>query len=340
MAELEEVFSYALDSLQNTLSAKRASVLLFDPDGVVRFKSWRGLSDAYRNAAEGHTPWKRDAKDPQPVLVPDVHLDANFAHLLPAFEMEGIVSMGFIPLMHQEKLLGKLMIYYDTPHEFDNEEVQLAQTIARYVSFAIARKLAEDELRFANASLRVAHLELKEMFEHEQVLARTDVLTGQCNRRYFFELAMREFEASIRYRRPLTIILFDVDDFKQANDSFGHAVGDEILKSIAMLAASHIRSVDVLARYGGDEFIILLPETTSEKAFLIAERIRVAVVSNPIQAEGRSVVVTNSIGVAEIRTSPEDQSIEDVIRRADKALYKAKELGRNHTFIYREGERE
>lgn len=338
--ELEEIFSYALDSLQNTLAAKRAAVLLFDPDGVIRFKSWRGLAEAYRNVVEGHSPWKRDAKDPQPVLVPDVKVAPNFAHLLPALEAEGIASMGFIPLVHQEKLLGKLMIYYDAAHEFSNDEVQLAQTIARYVSFAIGRKLAEDELRFANASLKVAHYELKEMFEHEQVLARTDVLTGQCNRRYFFELAMREFEASIRYRRPLTIILFDVDDFKQANDSFGHAVGDEILKSIAMIAASQIRSVDVLARYGGDEFIILLPETHAEQAFLIAERIRVAVVSNPIKAEGRAVVITNSIGVAEIKNSPEDQYIEDVIRRADKALYKAKELGRNHTFIYREEERE
>ena len=307
---------------------------------MLRFKSWRDLSDAYRNVAEGHSPWERDEKDPQPVLVPNAQVDPNFVQFLPAFKTEGIGSLGFIPLVHQEKLLGKLMIYYDAPHDFDTEEIQLAQTIARYVSFAIARKLAEDELRFANDSLKVAHYELKEMFEHEQILARTDVLTGQWNRRYFFELAIREFEVSIRYRRPLTIILFDVDDFKQANDTFGHAVGDEILKSIAGIAASHIRNVDVLARYGGDEFIILLPETSSERAFLIAERIRMAVVSTPIQAEGQSIVLTNSIGVAEINTFPEDQSIEDIIRRADKALYKAKELGRNHTFIYREEERE
>jgi len=198
------------------------------------------------------------------------------------------------------------------------------------------RKKAENDLRQANQSLQLAHSELQKMFTHEQILARTDSLTGQTNRRYFFEIATREFNASIRYQRPLTIILFDIDGFKQINDTFGHALGDSMLMRVAHTAASQVRDVDVLARYGGDEFIILLPQTGANQAFLIAERIRESVASVRMENENGPFIVTLSIGVAETVNSPQDETIEDVIRRADHALYQAKKNGRNHTIIFRE----
>jgi diguanylate cyclase (GGDEF)-like protein/PAS domain S-box-containing protein len=199
------------------------------------------------------------------------------------------------------------------------------------------RKQAEDELRHANKSLKSAHRELQQLFAHEQALARTDGLTGLYNRRYFFELAIREFNGTVRYQRPLTIILFDVDDFKQANDSFGHAMGDTILAQIAQAAAAQVRDVDVLARYGGDEFIILLPQTGAQQAFLIAERIRESVASTRVETDNSPFVVTLSIGVAEMVHFPQDQSVEDAIRRADQALYAAKQSGHNRTVIFRPG---
>ncbi|MBL8063202.1 MAG: PAS domain S-box protein [Anaerolineales bacterium] len=198
------------------------------------------------------------------------------------------------------------------------------------------RKQVEEELRLTNKSLELAHKELRQMFEYEQVLARTDGLTKLNNRRYFFELAQREFSASIRYERPLTIILFDIDGFKPANDTFGHAMGDIILTQISHVAASQVRDVDILARYGGDEFIILLPQTSAEHALTIAERVRTSVASAHILMDGISIGVTLSLGVAELSRDPRDISIEDVIRRADKALYQAKQSGRNHTVIYTE----
>ncbi len=198
------------------------------------------------------------------------------------------------------------------------------------------RKKAENDLRQANAALQLAHSELKQMFEHEQGLARTDSLTGQTNRRYFFEIALREFTASIRYQRPLTIILFDIDGFKQVNDTFGHSIGDNILVQVARSAAEQIRDVDVLARYGGDEFIILLPQTGAKQAFLIAERIRNSVASTHLEAESSGLAVTLSIGVAEIKYTPNDEVIEDVIRRADLALYQAKKNGRNHAIVFKD----
>ena len=196
------------------------------------------------------------------------------------------------------------------------------------------RKKAENELRQANQSLLLAHSELQKMFTHEQILARTDSLTGQTNRRYFFEIATREFNASTRYQRPLTIILFDIDGFKQVNDTFGHTLGDKILIEVAQATALQVRDVDMLARYGGDEFIILLPQTDAQQAFIIAERIRESVASVRVDNENSPFIVTLSIGVAEIINSPQDGTIEDVIRRADHALYQAKKNGRNHTIIY------
>lgn len=199
------------------------------------------------------------------------------------------------------------------------------------------RKQAEDALRQTNLSLQTAHKELQQMFEHEQVLARTDGLTQLYNRRYFFELAIREFASSKRYQRSLTVILFDIDGFKTANDTFGHALGDEILKQISNAARLQIREVDILARYGGDEFTILLPETSSEKAFITAERVRKSVEEMHIKAGIASISVSLSLGVAEIIPA-QDRSFEDVIRRADKALYQAKQRGKNHTAIYSPGD--
>lgn len=196
------------------------------------------------------------------------------------------------------------------------------------------RKRAEDESRRANIALETAHAELQEMFAHEQVLARTDGMTGLFNRRYFFELAMREFNASQRYQRPLTIILFDVDGFKQVNDTFGHAMGDAILIQIARVASQQIRNVDVLARYGGDEFVILLPETNAQQAFQIAERTRECVAVTAAGMENSPFSVTLSLGVAEVSHSPQDASVEDAIRRADQALYTAKARGNNCTVIF------
>lgn len=196
------------------------------------------------------------------------------------------------------------------------------------------RKQAEDKLRRANAALETAHAELQEMFAHEQILARTDGMTGLINRRHFFELATREFNASLRYQRPLTIILFDVDGFKQVNDTFGHSMGDAILVQIAQVALQQIRNVDILARYGGDEFVILLPETNAQQAFQIAERTRECVASTGAGIKNSPFSVTLSLGVAEVNLSPQDASVEDAIRRADQALYAAKAKGNNCTVIH------
>ncbi|MEI6609100.1 MAG: sensor domain-containing diguanylate cyclase [Deltaproteobacteria bacterium] len=199
-----------------------------------------------------------------------------------------------------------------------------------------SRKKAEETTHQAKEKLEETNRELEQALAREQQLARTDGLTGIYNRRYFFELATREFSAALRYLRPLSIILFDADNLKQINDSFGHQVGDRLLALLAKTAAEQLRAVDELARYGGDEFIVLLPQTSAQQAFPIAERIREQTAAIRMETGRDPCGVTLSMGIAGTEGEPGDSSIEAVISRADKALYQAKAEGRNRAVIYGE----
>jgi diguanylate cyclase (GGDEF)-like protein/PAS domain S-box-containing protein len=190
-----------------------------------------------------------------------------------------------------------------------------------------ARKYAEKALEAVNNELRMS-------LEREKLLARTDGMTGLYNHRYFFELANREFRAAKRYHRPLAILMFDIDRFKQVNDTFGHAVGDKVLVQIAETLASQLRTADVLSRYGGDEFIIMLPQTSAQQALPLAERIRTSVEELSIEVENIPLSITLSIGIAEIQRELTDENIEYIAKRADKALYTAKHTGRNRTVTF------
>ena len=132
-----------LEALMAIASADRASVLVLDEGGVMRFEAWRGLSDRYRRAVEGHSPWPPGAASPPPVLVEDVLEDPRMAAFRPVFEAEGIRSLGFVPLLHQGRLLGKFMVYYDSPHVFSAEELRLAATIAQHVGMGLIRVASE-----------------------------------------------------------------------------------------------------------------------------------------------------------------------------------------------------
>ncbi len=144
---LDQVYEEAMESILHTLKADRVSILLFGADGLMHFKAWRNLSDTYRKAADGHSPWAQDAVDPQPLLVDDIGLDADWAHFLPVARAEGISAFGFIPLVLHGHLIGKFMVYFNQPHHFTENEVRLAKIIAFHIAFTIGRKKAEEELR-------------------------------------------------------------------------------------------------------------------------------------------------------------------------------------------------
>jgi len=150
---LGEIYNEALHALEAGINARRASILLFDDDGVMRFKAWRGLSDGYRAAVEGHSPWQRDDRSPQPILVPDVTAEPSLADFQPAIVAEGIRAVGFIPLVAEERLLGKFMVYYGEPHDFTNEERRLIQNIAQHIALAILRKFRDERITQLNSEL-------------------------------------------------------------------------------------------------------------------------------------------------------------------------------------------
>lgn len=153
---LQEVYNAALDAIINALHCNRASILLYDESDVMRFVAWRGLSDPYRQATEGHSPWKPDAKDPKPISMDDIRtadLDESLRFVL---QGEGIGSLAFIPLVSSGKLIGKFMVYFDVPHVFKAEELDLSLTIAHQLATGIDRKRAEEELRQSEERFRQA----------------------------------------------------------------------------------------------------------------------------------------------------------------------------------------
>src|SRR6266498_3877365 len=127
---LDDVYAAALDALQAGLHVERASILLFDENDFCGFVAWRGLSDDYRAAVNGHTPWRPDTPNPEPICVGDVYADASLEWLYPLFRAEGIRALAFFPLAYRDRVLGKFMVYFDAPHDFYPNEVELARTIA------------------------------------------------------------------------------------------------------------------------------------------------------------------------------------------------------------------
>ncbi len=151
---LEEIYDAALDAIMAALHCSRASILRCDGDGVMRFAAWRGLSDRYRNVVEGHSPWPAGETNPEPVCLPDIAASDLDPLIGGAVRREGIGALAFIPLMAEGRLIGKFMSYYDAPHEFKREDVDLALTLARQLGFAIERMLAEQVRAGMEAELR------------------------------------------------------------------------------------------------------------------------------------------------------------------------------------------
>lgn len=178
-------------------------------------------------------------------------------------------------------------------------------------------------------AIKVDITERKRAQDELERMAITDPLTGLFNRRYFFEVAQKEFLKSIRYNRPLSVVLFDIDMFKSINDTYGHLAGDQILAQIGVLLTQKERETDLSARYGGEEFVLLLPETDCEGARNTAERLRSLLETSPIYYENHKIQFTASFGVAGIGNRDYPETFDYLILQADKALYEAKRISRN-----------
>src|SRR5258708_26292604 len=166
-----------------------------------------------------------------------------------------------------------------------------------------------------------------------QLLAETDEQTGLFNLRGFALAANRLFAQAVRHERPTSVLMIDSDNLKGVNDAYGHEAGNQLLRHLATAIQAELRFTDVAARYGGDEFIVMLPETPAKGAMEVAERIRNRIASTPLEFDARRIVSSVSIGIA---CCPEDGATLDALAaHADRALYAAKQEGRNKTVKFR-----
>jgi len=226
-----------------------------------------------------------------------IKVDLGFAEILPS-------EVAAFPLMYKEKVLGVMMI--GTFGRYQVEEQPLIEYLANQIAITLDNALT-----------------------HEKVerLSIADGLTGLYNRRFLSERLEDEYSKAVRYETPLSILIMDVDFFKRVNDTFGHQVGDNALIMVARVLQQSVRETDVVGRYGGEEFVVLLPHTDFEKALTVAEKIRLAVSETPIEGMGerRLSISIGAAGFPDIRAT----NIEELVHKADEALYRAKEGGRN-----------
>ncbi|MCX7839689.1 MAG: diguanylate cyclase [Anaerolineae bacterium] len=215
-------------------------------------------------------------------------------------------SAIYVPLMLGTQILGVLSVQSYRENSYRADDVQVLQIIANQAAIA---------------------LENARLYNEVQQLATIDELTGVFNRRGLFQLAQREVERALRYHRPLAAMMLDIDCFKSLNDTYGHPVGDRVLRSLADRCRENLRTLDIVGRYGGEEFFFILPETRVDEALLVAERLRRAIGEMRIVSGEDAVSITVSIGVAAM--TPDITDLTTLIEHADRALYLAKQDGRN-----------
>jgi len=291
--------SESFDRLVDLLSQFVSQVTSYRWMAVWRFEPMRlGIHNNPANRAEAlaeaHRAFGRSADAPV-VAVEDDDADDD---------AEGPPAL-VEPVYFGDRLIGSFALSPRAPvHQ--NDPV-LVKTVARELGGA----------------LRMATL-----VEESRWMATTDALTGLSNRRAFIDWANREVARCSRYGDHFCVTLLDVDHFKQVNDRYGHAAGDAVLAAVSRLMSSIVRSCDVVARWGGEEFVVALPSTSLEGAMLVADRIRAALELHPIADPngGQVLTVTASFGVAELEAG---ETLEQVVDRADRAMYAAKSAGRN-----------
>jgi diguanylate cyclase (GGDEF)-like protein len=255
---------------------------------------------------EGIAGWV--AKEGVPVIAPDVSKDTRFNKKIDRIPYLKTNSLMCIPMKIKNKVIGVLEIINKVTGEpFTKADLALLLKLVKHAAMAIER-----------ASL----------YQKMEELTLTDDLTNLFNLRYLHRAIEIEIDRSNRYGPPLTLIFMDIDSFKTVNDQHGHLVGSKLLVEIAQLLLDSLRIVDIVARYGGDEFVIVLPQTPSEAGFNVAERLRKAMERHVfLKHDGYSIKLTASLGVA---SYPENaKSKEDLFRIADEAMYRGKYSTKN-----------
>ncbi len=303
--DLDKVLAIILKRAMELTQTRAGSVALFEAKtGTLRIHAHRGFSRGFI----GNRAWavrrggltERILKSRGAVVITDTTNKSFFSN--PAVEHEGVKSLVCVPLFLAHEVVGILFVDDFTPRRFAAEELQTLDILASFAAIAIhnARR----------------HTTVKQQ-------AMTDSLTGLFNRRYFEEILDREFHRAERHGREFSLALVDVNDFKKFNDTHGHQAGDRALASLGEAIRNVIRSTDIAARYGGDEIVIVLPETRLSKAYhLFARRIKSGIEEHFATINDGGHALTVTIGIA---SYPGDgRNGHDLVLAADRALMAAK----------------
>ena len=311
VTEQEKAIECAVRIAAQVLEADYSAVALLDSEGRLILRAAWGHAtkriigmelEQGKKSQTGYTILQGE-----PILVQDYSKLTKFS--VPPLVSQYKISSGLsVPMLSRGKVIGAMLAHSKTPHHFKQDAISKLSLIANQTAITV------DKIRL--------------YIETEQ-LAFTDELTGLYNRRHFIQLAEREVDRAIRYKHSLAFIMFDLDRFKQVNDTYGHPAGDQVLITVASLAHQELRDIDLLGRYGGEEFTILLPETGRRGAREIAERLRKRISQTPIIVAHEKISITISLGVSIL--SSRCNSLTCLIKTSDEALYAAKAAGRNKT---------
>jgi len=305
--KLSEVLNIIADTMSRYVQCEAWSLLLMDEERQeLRFEIATGeqgpLVQQFRlKPGEGIAGWV--AQEGQACIVEDVAADARFAPHVDSATGFSTRTVLCVPLKSKGEVLGVIELLNKLGGgAFDGRDLQVVSILADYAAIAIE-----------NARL----------YQRAEELAITDDVTGIHNSRYFHQILERELNRARRYKRPLSLLFLDLDSFKAVNDTHGHQQGSKVLREVSWVLKSSIRSVDLIARYGGDEFIVILPDTDAATAARLGERLRATVAGTEfLVPEGLALRLTASFGVAAYPQHA--QTKEDLIRVADEAMYRAK----------------
>ncbi len=312
----EELYETILNKSSELVGAERGSLMILDnKNNVLSVKASRGID---REIVErlrvkiGEGISGSIAARGLPVMVRNIETEVPPRKNGPAYKTKSFIS---IPIKLENKVIGVINVSDKlSGGPFSEEDLYLLLSFANYASIALERGAYYS------------------MSEELKTISMTDPLTGLFNRRYFRERLFEEVERVKRHNECFTTFMIDIDNFKSFNDRYGHVGGDEILKGVAHSIRDAVRSMDVVSRYGGEEFAVLLPHTDKKDAFIIAERIRKNVEEHRPRTDSFKDWPTISLGIAEFPGDSVD--IDDLINNADRAMYTAKRTGKNRVVLY------
>jgi diguanylate cyclase (GGDEF)-like protein/PAS domain S-box-containing protein len=313
--DYETLLGRILDAAINAIPAAEKGILnLMAPEtGKLEIRAMFGYKDprirtSTRRRIHGYTALAIQQR--KPMLIHDATMEGLYGLLEGEAEDLPVRSIIIAPLILDDQALGALILSASSRSAFTQDDLRLLESFAATISAAINNSLLHSRM---------------------QRLAITDSVTNLYNRRGFYELARREIERARRFGHSLSVVMMDLDQLKSVNDTYGHAVGDQVLRTLADRLSQHVREFDILCRYGGDEFALLLPETDLFMAASVAERLRGSIADEPIKTDGGPVPVTISLGVT--KATPNTTNLEELLKSADRALYAAKQGGRNRLEI-------